>query len=112
MPHLRLGRISICVLGTCDHYLVAGLYHIIKVRIFPLNVHCMCIVCINGYVYNIAIQLLAGVFWPVQSFPKWIQFLSNCFPIALPTEAVISVFLRGRKHTCIEIFVFTHAVNL
>ncbi|XP_065888001.1 ABC transporter G family member 20-like isoform X2 [Dysidea avara] len=39
--------------------------------------------------------LIAGVFWPIESFEKWIQTITYLFPITYPAEGARSILLRG-----------------
>ena len=46
--------------------------------------------CHDGY-----FVFVPGVLWPLQSLPEWLQITSKCLPIALPSEATRSVYIRG-----------------
>ncbi|XP_065916658.1 ABC transporter G family member 20-like isoform X2 [Dysidea avara] len=41
------------------------------------------------------VLLSAGLLWPLQSLPDWVRYTCYSFPMAVPTDAVRSILLRG-----------------
>ncbi|XP_065916659.1 ABC transporter G family member 20-like [Dysidea avara] len=41
------------------------------------------------------VLLSAGLLWPLRSLPDWVRYTSYSFPMAVPTDAVRSILLRG-----------------
>merc|ERR1719411_684020 len=39
--------------------------------------------------------LLAGVLWPPQAMPVWLQWISVCLPLTPPTHLISSLILRS-----------------
>ena len=41
--------------------------------------------------------LLAGLFWPVQDMPRWLQIVARFMPLTWATETLVDIMVRGRS---------------
>ena len=50
------------------------------------------VICKMSLLNSVSIQ---GLLWPLQSLPDWVRYTCYSFPMAVPTDAVRSILLRG-----------------
>ena len=51
------------------------------------------VICKMSLLNSVSIQ---GLLWPLRSLPDWVRYTSYSFPMAVPTDAVRSILLRGK----------------